>query len=136
MDLITPQQRRYIAAHPVVFWLCVGLFAAGTISLADPDTIDQTSTSLVLPDWLRITFTLGYTVGAGACVIGLMRGIARLESAGMMLLGTSFIVDYAAIVHVRPSAWLAGLFIGFLAVGCLSRGFYLSRNGYPPAVRR
>lgn len=125
-------QRTYIASHAVLFWLCVGLFVAGASSLIFPDSVQQSSTSLALPEWLRIGFQVSYTLGAAMALYGLIRGEARVEAAAQMLLGSSFLIDYAAIVHLAPDAWIAGLFIVSLAIGCLRRGVFLVRRGYPP----
>lgn len=136
MKLIAPEQRGYLHSHPLAFWLCVGLVIAGSVGVFAPHLIGQSAASLVLPEWLRTTFYADYTLGAALSLVGITRGKARLEAAGMMLLATGFLVQFLSAAYLLHSSVFAGLFLFTLSIGCFQRSRFLAANGYPPRMVR
>lgn len=134
MSLISPQQRLYIRAHPVVFWLCVGLVIVGFIGVVAPSLLVMSVASQVLPGWLRTLFYVDYTIGAVCSVIAQLRGIARVEAAGMMLLCTGFLTQFLSAAYLLHSSAISGIFLLTLAIGCFQRAHFLARFGYPTRV--
>jgi uncharacterized membrane protein YhaH (DUF805 family) len=134
LDLIIPQQRNYVRAHPVVVWLCVGLVIVGSIGTIAPSLIGQSAASTVLPVWLRTAFYLVYTLGALGSLIGITRARARVEAAGMMLLATGFLVQFLSAAYLLHSSAIAGTFLLTLSIGCFQRSRFLGKYGYPPKV--
>jgi hypothetical protein len=134
MAFIVPEQRRYIQAHPVVFWLCIGLVIVGSIGVVSPDLIGQSAASMVLPDWLKTSFYVVYTFGAFSALVGITRGRASMEAGGMMLLATGFLVQFLSAAYLLHSSALAGLFLLTLSIGCFRRGRFLAKHGYARRV--
>jgi hypothetical protein len=128
--MIANTQRAYISSHPLALRFSLGLFIVGLVSLVAPQTIEQTATSMALPEWLQIGFRLTWTLGGAASVWGIIRGRRAFEAAGMTLIATGLAIDYLAIVSVRWQSALPGLFILFLAEGCFQRTRHLRKNGY------
>lgn len=134
MSLMGAQQRLYIRAHPVVFWLCIGLVIVGFIGVVAPGLVSMSAAAQVLPDWLRTAFYASYTIGAGMSVVAQVRGIARLEAAGMMLLATGFLTQFASAAYLLHTSAFSGLFLLALAIGAFQRSRFLTEYGYPVRV--
>lgn len=124
-------QRLYIRAHPVVFWLCIGLTIEGLLGVFFRNLFLASPVTLSLPDWMETGFYAIYMSGAAACVIGQLRKKAWLDSAGMSLLGTAFVVQFASIVYVLHQYFFQGLFLLTIAIGCFMRSSFLAEYGYP-----
>lgn len=127
----TPQQNLYIRAHPVVFWLCIGITIQGFIGLVLPQLLLVSAVSQVLPNFLERAFFAVYMVGGALAVAAQLRGIAKLEAAGMSLLGTGFLVQFFCVVYLLHGYFWQGLFLLTLAVGAWQRSSFLAEYGYP-----
>jgi hypothetical protein len=134
MHLIPHQQRLYIRAHPVVFWMCIGLSILGFVGVVAPELLVMSAASQVLPDWLRTAFYISYTIGATMSVVAQLRGIARLEAAGMMLLASGFLAQFASAAYLLHTSAVSGLFLLTLAIGAFQRSRFLTEYGYPVRV--
>jgi hypothetical protein len=128
---VSLQQRLYIRAHPVVFWLCIGLLIQGFIGLCLPFLLLQSAVSQALPNWLERVFYTVYMVGGGMSVAAQLRGTAKLEAAGMSLLGTAFVVQFSSVIYLLHGYFWQGLFLLFLSIGAYQRSRFLGLVGYP-----
>jgi hypothetical protein len=140
MQLIERQQRLYIRAHPWVFWACLGFMFIAGIGLVAPSLLLTSPAASVLPGWLRAFFYAAYALGAGLSVLGQLRGLAKLEAAGMMLLATGFVVQMACGVYLLsglyplPKVLVSNSTLGFFAVGSYLRARFLTEYGYPARI--
>lgn len=130
MQLIPIWHRPYARAHPLAPVISVGLLVGGLINLLAPELVEETASALVLPELVLLLFNLTWAVGGAAGTIGFFRGWPRIEAAGMALIAGGLGAYYAAIVTLRSTTALTGLFIGLLAVGCALRAWHLFRHGY------
>jgi hypothetical protein len=127
----TPAQNLYIRAHPVVFWLCVGLAVVGFVGAFLPFLLVASAVSQVLPEWLQRLFYGIYMLGAVFAVIAQLRAIPKLEAAGMSLLATGFLVQFLSVLYLLHAYFWQGLFLLTLAIGTEQRSIFLSQYGYP-----
>src|SRR4051812_19972415 len=97
-------RKRYVAEHPVVFWFSIGIALAGTIAVIAPETVEQSSSSLLLPVWLRTVFNLVFAVGGWMSMLGIAFGLRKLEASGMALLSTALLANFITIAYVAHIA--------------------------------
>lgn len=135
-QLVHPQQRLYIRAHPVVFWLCVGLCVVGTLGVVAPGLVTMSAASQVLPGWLRTIFYTTYALGGAMSVAAQVRGVARLEAAGMMLLSAGFLAQFGSAAYLLHSSAASGIFLLTLSIGAFQRSRFLMAYGYPARIVR
>lgn len=125
------EQELYIRAHPVVFWLCIGLTIEGFLGLVFPHLFLASVVSQTLPPWMVRVFYGMYMLGGGLCVIAQLRARAKWEAGGMSLLSTVFLIQFLSIVVELHGYLWQGLFLLTLAIGCNQRSVFLTRFGYP-----
>lgn len=128
------QQQLYIRAHPVVFWLCAGLAVEGVFGAFAPQLLVASVASQALPDWLERIFFGVYMIGGISAVIAQLRGLPKLEAAGMSLLATAFLVQFLSIIYLLHTYFWQGLFLLTLSIGAQQRSAFLVRFGYPMRV--
>src|SRR4051812_14711608 len=93
LGVTSDAQNLYIRAHPVVFWLSVGLAIEGFIGAFLPHLLLLSAVNQALPNWLERVFYLVYMIGGAGSVVGQLRCKAWLESAGMTLVATGTLVQ-------------------------------------------
>jgi hypothetical protein len=130
MRFISRTQMLYISEHPVVFWFSIGICFAGFTSLVAPQFTEQSSASLLLPDWLRATFNVTYAAGGFGSVFGIIRGWRKIEAAGMALLASGLLTNFIVFSWVVPSGLVSAAFLLTLAIGCAQRSWHLATT--PP----
>jgi hypothetical protein len=119
-------QRAYIAEHPVVFWLSLGIALAGTIALIAPQLAEQSTASLLLPGWLLVVFNITYAVGGWGSFIGIGIGLRKLEAGGMALLASGLLTNFIVFVYVTQAGAPGAAFLLTLAIGCGQRSWHLT----------
>lgn len=119
-------RRAYRRAHPLTFWLALGVAVVGVVALVFPATVEQTATSAALPAWLRSLFDVIYAGGGAASAFGVHRARRDFEAAGLSLLAGALAAQFAAVVYVRPAGAPPATFILTLAIGCALRARHLT----------
>lgn len=101
---------------PSLFLAIVGV----TILVIDVffhDEVTETALYTNLPSYLRLAFVIFSTMGAVACFYGVLTKDARAEGAGIIAIGSAYLLDAIAIFSKGH-----GLFTGALL---LAAGLYL-----------
>jgi len=130
VQLIPLWHRAYVRAHPLAPVISLGILLGGLVNLLAPELVEETASAIVLPEYVLLLFNLVWTIGGAAGTIGFIRGWSRIEGAGMALIAGGLGAYYTAIITLRSTTALTGLFIGLLAVGCGLRAWQLFRHGY------
>lgn len=126
LSLVQEDQRYRVRAHPHGYAIAVGVLVAGVVGILFPGTIEETATSLALPEWLRTLFEICWATGGALATIGIARGYRGIEAGGMGLLATALFVDYLAFIYIRPAAAVSGLFVLILAIASAERSYFLA----------
>jgi hypothetical protein len=141
-ELVPEHQRFYIKAHPWVFCACLAFVYVATVGIVAPALLIESPATQVLPEWLRAAFYVSYLVGASLSLLGMVRGVARFEASGMMLLAASFVVQIicnidflTALFPVYKVIASSGV-LAFFALGSYLRARFLMRHGYPMRIRK
>lgn len=95
-----------------------------------PQVVRESAASLTLPEFVLTLFYIVWLVGGTAASVGLLRGILRLQVAGMALISGGLLAYYSVIVSIRGSAAVQAFFIAALGVGCGLHAWNLARCGY------
>lgn len=117
----------YRHEHPLAIWFTAGIAFTGFLTLFFPDAVESSATYLALPEWLRYAFNICYFAGGTAACAGLVTARHPLEAAGMALLASALLTQYASIIYVRPPSIWAATFVLTLAIGCGRRAWVLAR---------
>lgn len=123
-------QFHYIMTHPLAFWFSLGIFFVGLITLLYPHLGDETALSIVLPDWLETLLRIGFVLGGGFSVVGIVSGKSKFEAAGMAILSSDMITNFLVVVDLRPNNAATAFFLITLAIGCAQRSVHLTKSGY------
>ena len=125
------KDRRYLYDHPLAAWVALGAFILGALISVSPALGEGSSGLAILPPVGVVLWGLAYFLGGAFSLYGIFRRSPRFESAGMSLLGTALVVSFLSVLIVRGSgAALSVVFILTLALGCLSRAWFITH----PAV--
>ncbi|HEY3435084.1 MAG TPA: hypothetical protein VGK41_05480 [Solirubrobacterales bacterium] len=129
-SLVPFRQRAYLASHPLALLLSIGIAFNGYVNLIFPG-LSESSAAVVLPPLMLALFNLTWAVGGTLSTFGLVRGKAKVESAGMSLLASGLVTLFASILYLKPAAVLgSAAFLVTLAVGCFLRARHLSDHTY------
>lgn len=118
-------KRFYRRQHPLAICLSLSIAIIGIATLLDPGVASSSATYAALPEWLRRAFNVTYALGGGLAFAGLIRVSHRTEAAGMAILASGLLVQWAAVMYVLPVTWVTASFILALAVGCAGRVWVL-----------
>lgn len=130
-----PEHHRPVfRAHPWAFYGSLGIFLTGLLRLLFPEYTAGSVTDTAFPDLLLLLFNIVWVVGGGFAAWGLLRGLARYEAAGMLLMGAGMLSYVVAIVAVYPQGALGSAFVLLLSVGSVRRAWVLLK-GYETVVR-
>lgn len=128
--LIPPRQRPYVASHPFVVCVAIGIALTGYINIFWPLSPTESVAAAVLPPLMLLFFNGVWAVGGTLIAAGILRGKRRVEAAGMALLASGLLAYYFLIVSVSLPALRSAAFILGLAVGCALRARHLTTHGY------
>ena len=125
--LVPEHHRPVLRMHPLAFWFSLGVLLTGILQIVHPST--DSAAAAALPDALHTIFNVVWILGGLFACFGILRGKARYEAAGMILMGTSFAVYFLILVRVLPTSLWSAAFIVTIAIGCLRRAFALAKGG-------
>jgi hypothetical protein len=127
---VPPNQRAYVASHPLGLWVSAGIAISGWINLIAPSLTSESVVALIFPQVVLYVFNAVWAVGGTMATGGLLRGKRKVEAAGMTLLASGLGSYFLAVVSVRATSALAAVFIVTLAIGCALRAKHLTSHGY------
>lgn len=122
--------RPYVRSHPIGLFVALGIAVGGFCGLFLPQVVRESAASLTLPEFVLTVFYAVWLVGGIAAFFGLLRGILRLQVAGMALISGGLLTYYVVIISIRGSAAVQAFFIAALGIGCGLHAWNLARCGY------
>lgn len=128
--IVPPGQRAYVASHSLGLWVSVGIALSGWVNLLAPSLVTESVVSLLFSPLVLLLFNAAWALAGTLSVFGLLTARRQFEAAGMALLASGMLSYFLAVVSVRPSAALAGLFLPALAIGAAQRAWHLTTHGY------
>jgi hypothetical protein len=124
-----PSRQAYIVDHPIALSLALGAILVGALILTHPFFPLATPSGAValLPIVGRELWGLAYFAGGVFSTFGILRGSARSEAAGWVLVATALLVAIiASLVYAGPGALVGGAYVVSLGAGLLARAWLLA----------
>jgi hypothetical protein len=130
VQLIPTWHRAYARAHPLAPAISLGILLGGLVNLFAPKLVEETASSVVLPELVLLLFNLTWAIGGAAATVGFFRGWLKLDAAGSLLIAGGLGAYYIVLISLRSTTALTAVFIALLAIGSALRAVQLFRHGY------
>lgn len=113
--------RGYIRASVMSISIIVGAVLSGLFRLIVPGTISTTSALQQLPAVPLFALNVMWIVAGLTALIGLLTGKRNVEGAGLILVATSYLAYFLAIVGFHAESAGSVVYILFFAIGAAAR---------------